>query len=262
MCKTMLWFISSVFPSKNARIDKFPFYVGRNEDHSSNGMVIQNATVSREQFVLESRLRGLYYKNLSKNSPAELDGVIVVGERKLEAGKPHIVHMGDVTVVLGSDSNVVSQMAAQIASECYIVNYNGEEYGPMKEDELLDYCENGTFKPSTKVWCVANPGKVMEMAELIDFSSEEAETAVLASVGEKKRSVAAEEAQAELGESFMCPYCRTVSDLADVLSVSTSPALLGDPVLGEGEQRRFLPSQFTSNGLALDSEGGVCTEIA
>jgi len=258
----MEWFAASIYPSQNAKIDKFPYFIGRDPDHAADGMVILDQTVSREQFVLESRLRGLFYKNLSKNSPAELDGVIVVGERKLEAGTPHIVHMGDVTVVLGSDANSVSQMAAQIASECYIVNHNGEEYGPMKEEELLEYCENGTFKPTTKVWCVANPSNVMEMAELIDFGSENAEPVVSAPVGEKKRTVVAEEAQAELGESFMCPYCRTVSDLADVLSVSTSPALLGDPVLGEGEQRRFLPSQFTGNGLALDSEGGVCTEIA
>lgn len=258
----MKWFAEVIYPSQNAEICKFPYYVGRDPVHANDGMVIHDQTVSREQFVLESRLRGLFYRNLSKSSPAELDGVIVVGERKLEGGMPHIIHMGDVTVVLGSDNNSVSQMAAQIASECYIVNHNGEEYGPMKEDELLDYCENGTFKPTTKVWCVANPDSVMEMAELIDFCSEEAEPVVAAPVMERRRTVVAEEAQAELGESFMCPYCRTVSDLADVLSVSTSPALLGDPVLGEGEQCRFLPSQFTGNGLALDSEGGVCTEIA
>lgn len=258
----MEWFAASIYPTQSVRINKFPYYVGRDPDHAEDGMVILDQTVSREQFVLESRLRGLFYKNLSKGSPAELDGVIVVDERKLEPGTPHIVHMGGVTLVLGTDSNSVNQMVAQMAAECYVVNHNGEEFGPMKEEELLEYCENGTFKPTTKVWCVADPGNVMEMAELIDFGSEAAEPVVSAPVGEKKRTVVAEEAQAELGESFMCPYCRTVSDLADVLSVSTSPALLGDPILGEGEQRRFLPSQFTGNGLALDSEGGVCTEIA
>jgi hypothetical protein len=188
--------------------------------------------------------------------------VVVVGEHKLEAGIPHVIHMGHTIVVLGSDSNSVSQMVEQIASEHYIVSHNNEDFGLLKEDDLLNYCENGIFKPTTKVYCVANPDKVMEMSELIDFGYEGVEPVESAPVGEKKRMVVVEEVQAELGESFMCPYCRTVSDLADVLSVSTSPALLDDPVLGEGEQRRFLPSQFTSNGLALDSEGGVCTEIA
>ena len=260
----MEWFMTSIYPSASTKVDEFPFYVGRGpeDEHQQSCLILLNQTVSREQFVLESRLRGVFYKNLSKTSPAQVDGVIIVGEKKLEPNITHIVHMGDVSVVIGTDSGAVNQMAAQLASERYLVNYNGEEYGPMKEDELLEYCENGTFKPTTKVWCLAEPSNVMEMSELVDFESAAAEPIVSAPVLEKKRTVVAEEAQAELGESFMCPYCRTVSDLADVLSVSTSPALLGDPVLGEGEQRRFLPSQFTGNGLALDSEGGVCTEIA
>ena len=258
----MKWFITSVYPSKKTTIDKFPFFVGRNENHSLDGMVFQDMTVSLDQFVLESRVCGLVYKNLSKNSPAELDGKVVYGECKLGVGTPHVVHMGNVIVVIGSDSNMVNQMVMHIASERYIVNHDAEDFGLLKEDDLLNYCENGIFKPTTKVWCVANPDKVMEMSELIDFGSEGVEPVEAAPVGEKKRMVVAEEAQAELGESFMCPYCRTVSLLEDVLSVSTSPSLLGDPVLGEGEQRRFLPSQFTGNGLAIDSEGGVCTEIA
>lgn len=258
----MDWYMTSVYPSASTKVDEFPFYVGRDPEHQESCLVLLNQTVSRDQFVLESRLRGVFYKNLSKTSPAQLDGVIVVGDRKLETNITHVVHMGDVTVIIGTDAAAVNQMAAQVASEQYLVNLNGEEYGPMKEDELLEYCENGTFKPTTKVWCLAEPDNVMEMAELIDFGSDDVEPVVSVPVAEKKRTVVAEEAQAELGESFMCPYCRTVSDLADVLSVSTSPALLGDPVLGEGEQRRFLPSQFTGNGLALDSEGGVCTEIA
>lgn len=258
----MEWYAVAIYPSQSAKIGKFPYYVGRDPSHANDGMVIPNQTVSREQFVLESRLRGVFYRNLSVGSPAELDGVVVGGEARLGKGSPHTVQMGNVIVVIGSDSDSVNQTAAQIASERYVVDYNGEEYGPMKEEELLDYCEKGTFRPATKVWCVAAPDQVMEMSDLIDFSTGESEPLVSSPVGEKKRAVVAEEGQAELGESFMCPYCRTVSDLADVLSVSTSPALLGDPVLGEGEQRRFLPSQFTGNGLALDSEGGVCTEIA
>lgn len=258
----MNWYLESLYPVASAKIDTFPFYVGRAPENQENCLILLNQTVSRNQFVLESRLRGVFYKNLSKTSPAELDGVIVVGERKLESNITHVIHMGDVTAVIGTNASAVKQMAMQLASERYLVNHNGEEYGPMKESELLEYCESGTFRPTTKVWCLADPNNVMELSELVDFETAGAEPIVSAPVVEKKRTVAAEEAQAELGESFMCPYCRTVSLLEDVLSVSTSPALLGDPVLGEGEQRRFLPSQFTGNGLALDSEGGVCTEIA
>lgn len=258
----MNWFFISIYPEACTKIDTFPFYVGRQPEQQENCLILLNPTVSRKQFVLESRLRGVFYKNLSGSSPAQLDGVVSDGECKLDPNITHVIHMGDVSAVVGTDFGAVKQMAAQLASERYLVNHNGEEYGPMKEAELLEYCENGTFKPTTKVWCLADPGNVMEMSELIDFGSPDADPIASVPVVEKKRTVVAEEVQAELGESFMCPYCRTVSLLEDVLSVSTSPSLLGDPVLGEGEQRRFLPSQFTGNGLALDSEGGVCTEIA
>ena len=258
----MDWFIISIYPEAYTKIDTFPFYVGRQPEQQENCLILLNPTVSREQFVLESRLRGVFYKNLSGSSPAQLDGVVSDGECKLDPNITHVIHMGDVTVVIGTDLGAVKQMAAQLASERYLVNHNGEEYGPLKEEELLEYCENGTFKPSTKVWSLADPSNVLEMSELIDFGSPDVVPIASVPVVEKKRTVVAEEAQAELGESFMCPYCRTVSLLEDVLSVSTSPSLLGDLVLGEGEQRRFLPSQFTGNGLAIDSEGGVCTEIA
>ena len=103
----------------------------------------------------------------------------------------------------------------------------------------------------------------MRMDEVVDFNDGEyEEVPVPVDQPTNSRTLTAEEKKAELGESFMCPYCRTVSNLEDVLSVSVSPGLLGDPVLGESEQARFLPSQFTGTGLALDSEGGVCTEIA
>ena len=72
----------------------------------------------------------------------------------------------------------------------------------------------------------------------------------------------AEEGQAQLDESFACPYCRAVSDLGDMMSVSVSPVLIGDGVLGPNEARRFLARKFTKNGLAIDAAGGVCTAWA
>lgn len=258
----MEWYVISINPNDNVKVNRFPFFVGREPERPENCMVIQNPTVSRNQFSLGIRLRNLIYTNLSESSPAEVDGVVVATETKLDLKMVHVVQMGETLVVMGANQRAVSQMATQLASELYLVEHEGEVFGPMKDAELLEYCESKVFKPTTKLRCLADPDTIMEMAELVDFGSSDIEPVAVASVTEKKRTVVAEEVQAELGESFMCPYCRTVSDLADVLSVSTSPSLLGDPVLGDGEQRRFLPSQFTGNGLALDSEGGVCTEIA
>lgn len=258
----MEWYLISINPDAAVKAVRFPFVVGREPEQTDNCMVVPNPTVSRNQFSIGVRLRNVIYTNLSANSPAEVDGVAVSNELKLDPKTVHTVEMGEARVVMGANYQAVKQVAEELAAGLYLVEHNGEVYGPMKEAELLEYCESGVFKPTTKVRCLADPDATMEMSELVDFGTADIEPIVSAPVTEKKRSVAAEEAQAELGESFMCPYCRTVSDLADVLSVSTSPSLLGDPVLGEGEQRRFLPSQFTGNGLALDSEGGVCTEIA
>lgn len=260
----MTWYVFSIYPSAEARVTRFPFSVGRQPLSLNNSLCISNPTVSREQFSLSIRLRSLIYKNLSKTSPAEINGAIVADEQRLDVARIYEVKMGDVFLVMGADENAVKQRAAEMASDLYIVEKNGEQFGPMSGETLLDYCERGVFLPSTKVWCVADPYGVMEMAELVDFGDVEPvhSSPLPAATAEKKRAVSAEEVKAELGESFMCPYCRTVSDLADVLSVSVSASLLGDPILGEGEQCRFLPSQFTANGLAIDPEGGVCTEIA
>lgn len=86
--------------------------------------------------------------------------------------------------------------------------------------------------------------------------------APLRAVAPVERAVTAEERDARAGESFRCPYCRTIVPIDNVYSVSTSASLMGDDVLGENEQQRFLPTKFTGNGLALDEGGGVCTEIA
>lgn len=159
--------------------------------------------------------------------------------------------------------------------ETYKVRHGDKVIGPLTENMVFDRCDLGEFGPQDEIWQVSNPNHVMLLSDIIDFSEDAAtESATQPSRGvvhgvvnataggHHGRSVAAEERRAELGESFTCPYCRTVSDIADVLAVSVSPALIGDSVLGAGEQQRFLPSHFTANGLALDSEGGVCTDVA
>lgn len=258
----MEWYIKSIYPEAFAKVTSFPFYVGRNSEQE-NSLIIPDETISRTQFSLSLRLRRLVLINISENVSCTVDGVPVTGLYQLDAKKNHVVKVGCVILVMGADRRAVEVMSAQLASEIYIVENNGEVYEPMSESELLECCENGVIGPTAKARRLNNPDVVVPLSDIIDFgeSEEKAEEVINHSI-ESKRFVAAEEVEAELGESFRCPYCRTVSDLSDILSVSTSPSLLGDPVLGDGEQRRFLPSQFTGNGLAIDSEGGVCTEIA
>lgn len=59
-----------------------------------------------------------------------------------------------------------------------------------------------------------------------------------------------------------CPHCWHKFHMKDILYVSKSPGLLGDPVLGESAQARFIPTSFNEMGYALDADGYVCPEVA
>jgi hypothetical protein len=65
-----------------------------------------------------------------------------------------------------------------------------------------------------------------------------------------------------LVSSIHCPHCWAEFQPAQIRYVSEHEALRGDPVLGDGEQLRFLPSRFNARGLALDPFGAVCTRMA
>jgi hypothetical protein len=60
----------------------------------------------------------------------------------------------------------------------------------------------------------------------------------------------------------ICPYCWHRFGNEDTLFIASHPDLLGDPVMGEDQPRRFLPSRFTPEGQALDAGGVVCPDLA
>ena len=257
------WYIICLNPIINETVDEFPFYVGRLAGPTPNCVIIDEPTVSRRQFSLEKRFGGMYYVNHSEENAGELDGAIITKEKKLSPSQTHVLKLGDITIAMGTDYAKTSQAAATYCVELYMVMAYGKEIGPLTADQLVDGCEKGYFMRTTKIRTLKRPERMMNMDEVVDFEDNMVDAADIAiESSEKVRAITAEETNAELGESFMCPYCRTVSALEDLLSVSVSPSLMGDPVLGESEQSRFLPSQFNSNGLAIDSDGGVCTEIA
>ena len=59
-----------------------------------------------------------------------------------------------------------------------------------------------------------------------------------------------------------CPHCWYKFPTHQILFISASPNLLGDPKLGHFEQLRFLPCRFGRNGVALDSQGKACSKLA
>lgn len=59
-----------------------------------------------------------------------------------------------------------------------------------------------------------------------------------------------------------CPHCWHKFHLSRILYISKSPNMIGDSVLGESAQTRFVPSSFNEMGYAVDAGGYVCPEMA
>lgn len=255
-------YIFTIYPQTNVCINNYPFFVGRKPLNEENCLKILDFTVSRNQFVIERTKKGILYKNLSNSTPCEVDGSVITGEILLEESKTYVIHVGSLYLVLGFNYELTKAKAQEISSCLYVVETDDEIISSITEDELLTNCENGFFQPGFKIKRLDNPNNVMLISDIVDFGEKNNLPISPLNNNENGRRVLIDETSIEKGVNFMCPYCRTVSMIEDVLFVSTSPKLLGDNVLGAGEQRRFLATQFTLNGLAIDSEGCVCSEIA
>lgn len=65
-----------------------------------------------------------------------------------------------------------------------------------------------------------------------------------------------------LREEVTCLHCWARFAPEDLLWRSEHRELMGDPLLGDVEQLRFLPNRFDLSGNAIDMKGLVCREIA
>jgi hypothetical protein len=61
---------------------------------------------------------------------------------------------------------------------------------------------------------------------------------------------------------FGCPNCWHTFFPEEVLSIAKHPDLIGDPVVGENEYRRFLPTRFNIQGEAIDPKDFPTLDIA
>lgn len=256
----MDWYFVCLAPKKALKIKKFPFLVGRMPEGLSS-VKFDDPSMSKVQFSLNCMMGQVFYVNKASDNPASVDGTEVLDKQKLSPGV-HVIRAGSTTIGVGTDYDAVCAAVSEQTVEYYMARSGGKELGPWTAEQLVQACENGVLGRTSKVWYAHDPDTQYKAEDFVDFGPDPVESAIADQVGEKRFVTVDEGAVVELGENFKCPYCRTVSDIGDVLSVSVSPALLGDSVLGEGEQSRFAPSQFTDTGLAIDAEGGVCTDIA
>lgn len=271
MAQKTTWYYASLYPQASGTLGAAGlFLVGRELD-GEVGLEVPVGTVSRRQFSLEPVGSSLHYQNLSE-TPAVLNRKnCIFHATMLMAGRSYLLRFGGGLMVVGTDWDEVAKLYGSEAEEYFLVEGFEAELGALSGEEVLEECLAGRFHKGMKLTHLSEPTLPLLLEDLVDFGeSAPAVPAVERGVGAVTvppvapavRAQTSEEVEAVLGESFRCPYCRTVSAIEDVLSVSVSPGLMGDAVLGAGEQRRFLPSHFTGNGLALDEEGGVCTEVA
>ncbi|MEO8495472.1 MAG: hypothetical protein ABI614_10400 [Planctomycetota bacterium] len=66
----------------------------------------------------------------------------------------------------------------------------------------------------------------------------------------------------QIRSRIRCPNCWAEMNPADLLWVSSHPDLLGDPLLCQDAQKRFLPSRFDVDGFAIDAHGMRCHTLA
>ena len=62
-------------------------------------------------------------------------------------------------------------------------------------------------------------------------------------------------------DKVTCPHCWEVFETHLILWISTHPSLVGDPRIREA-QKRFLPTRFNAEGLALDEMNSPCHRLA
>ena len=61
---------------------------------------------------------------------------------------------------------------------------------------------------------------------------------------------------------LQCPSCWLRFDAGDILHIAVHDSLRGDPILGETAAKRFLPTRFNDEGLALDEFSLPCPDLA
>lgn len=257
----MQWFLFCLRPNVSVKIKGWPIVVGRSP-HGKYSATINDPTVSREQFVLESHLGRVQYVNLSRENSGLVDGVEVLDRKCLDKGT-HLIEVGSVVIGIGTDYKLLSSAVKDATPSLFMARCGGRDIGPLTADQLIKMCEDGSLGRKSQVWYENDSTTVYNAEDIVEFDEFDQSAAGIDIQSVDQRFVSSDSGvEIVIGENFRCPYCRTVCDIADMLSVSVSPSLLGDSVLGEDDQARFLPTNFTSNGLAIDADGGVCTEIA
>ncbi len=159
---------------------------------------------------------------------------------------------------------------APAADRHWFYVHAGETKGPFGDSEMCREADEGRVLATDEVWRDDQPDKHVRGYEVADLFPN-AEAPPVATPAQSV-SVAPADApqlpnllfQSSAGDvgSITCPYCWYRGEPRNLLFIARHPLLVGDPILGRDEPRRFLPSRFTPDGHAIDAEGVVCPDVA
>lgn len=137
--------------------------------------------------------------------------------------------------------------------------------GPLVPSEMFQAVEEGRLIADDPVWRtgVDSPVPAKQVKGLFPESKRDNADASSNGGGRWDGAISKGPGMADTGHGGVtCPCCWFKFEPDDALYVSMHPDLIGDPVLGQDEQLRFLPERFTPDGLALDDKGMRCTDMA
>jgi len=141
--------------------------------------------------------------------------------------------------------------------------HEGVEFGPMDDDELCNSADMGLLMPTDELrrTDLTEPMVAADVAGLF-HDEDEVQADQPNGLGGSGDGSSLYQMDVVGTGSVTCVHCWYKFEPEDVLFIARHPNLVDDPVLGLGEQQRFLPSRFTPEGHAIDSEGVVCPEMA
>jgi len=249
----MAWLVYDSVSGKPSTIAHSPFIIGRKSDCD---LKLADATVSRQHLQIMLRGKRLEINCVSTENPFYIQGMSFT-HYVLEPKKVTLLEIGSVKLIFAVDTADVSMLMGTsfVAVEKYCFSTDGVVSGPFKGEQLADEIASGALKYDSLFWVFGNEKEKVLAGEVegLEFPDQPL------TLSEEDISTML---SCQDGKTFMCPYCRHVTSVDNVLAVSMDPNSIGDPVLGEAEQQRFLPTRFTPDGLAIDAGGLVCPDVA
>ena len=160
------WYVVCPMHDVILRVDEWPFLVGREVGEVGNCLKMSEPFISRQQFVLEMRAGRLWYVNKSSTHPAFIDGGYPMA-LELSPDALHIVKLGHVVIGLGTDADLVYQVALEQSPPLFKVILNGNEVGPLLAEHLRAACKRGVFAENTVVYYLRDPKPRYKLGELL-----------------------------------------------------------------------------------------------